>query len=146
MAADQEYYSPLGCVCRIQFGAVETQSLLEGDYRFEELFCKKWNAKCPEKPLKRIWDISGLWGELWDEDGEEPHHQMGGYPYFTQNDPREGGRYPELDVLLFQIDSDGQDGHDLIVWGDCGVANFFISREDLKKRDFSKAGYNWDCC
>ncbi|MDE7212531.1 MAG: DUF1963 domain-containing protein, partial [Lachnospiraceae bacterium] len=23
---------------------------------------------------------------------------------------------------------------------------FFISREALRKRDFSKVAYNWDCC
>ena len=35
---------------------------------------------------------------------------------------------------------------DLVLWGDCGVGNFFISREALKKRDFSRVGYHWDCC
>nr|MDE7245756.1 DUF1963 domain-containing protein [Oscillospiraceae bacterium] len=143
---EREYYTPVGSVCRILFGTAGTQSLKEGDYRFEKLFCEKWNAARPEKPIQRIWDISGLWGELWDDDSDdEPHHQMGGYPFFTQSDPREGGTHQELDVLLFQLDSD-YDDEDLILWGDCGVANFFISREDLKKRDFSKTGYNWDCC
>ena len=33
-----------------------------------------------------------------------------------------------------------------ILWGDCGVANFFISRTDLEKLDFSRVLYNWDCC
>ena len=33
----------------------------------------------------------------------------------------------------------------LICWGDLGVGNFFINREALKRRDFSRVLYNWDC-
>ena len=69
------------------------------------------------------------------------------YPYFTQEDPRiNAGELAGLDVLLFQLDSDMQDRKDLVLWGDCGVANFFISREALRRRDFSRVCYNWDCC
>ena len=68
--------------------------------------------------------------------------KLGGYPFFTQEDPRAYGDYPTFDTLLLQIDTDD----DLnIMWGDAGVANFFIVSEDLKKRDFSKVLYNWDC-
>ncbi len=140
--------SPLNAVCRICFGSVTMQGLTEGSWPFDMLFCEKWNARRPDAPIENLWELSGDW-DGWDDEEEEEfediHHQMGGYPYFTQTDPRDGGQYPELDVLLFQLDSD-QDGRDLVLWGDCGVANFFISREDLKKRDFSKVGYNWDCC
>lgn len=78
-----------------------------------------------------------------DEDDEEGgQHRIGGYPWFTQFDPRS-----EDDILLFQLDSDGdEDGNDTVLWGDCGICNFFISQEDLKNRDFSKVLYNWDCC
>lgn len=74
-------------------------------------------------------------------------HWLLGYPYFTQYDPREEKeKYQYYDTLLFQMDSDYIDGEDYVMWGDCGVGNFFINREDLKKRDFSKVLYNWDCC
>ena len=68
-------------------------------------------------------------------------HKLGGYAYFTQSDPREyrDGKDKEF-VLLLQIDSD-----DKIMWGDAGVANFFIHPDDLAKKDFSKAFYTWDC-
>jgi len=68
-------------------------------------------------------------------------HKVGGYAFFTQQDPRfyENREYSEL---LFQLDSD--DSAD-IMWGDGGIANFFIKPEDLKRRDFSKILYNWDC-
>lgn len=68
-------------------------------------------------------------------------HKIGGYAYFTQSDPRDE-KEDHLDyVLLLQIDSQDND----IVWGDLGVGNFFIHPEDLKRKDFSKVLYNWDC-
>ena len=67
---------------------------------------------------------------------------VGGYPYFTQSDPREyEAAYQKCDTVLLQIDTD-----DEIMWGDSGVANFFIPAEDLAKKDFSRVLYNWDCC
>ena len=48
----------------------------------------------------------------------------------------------EHDVLLFQLDS--EEGS--VMWGDCGVANFFINADALKRMDFSDVLYNWDCC
>ena len=63
--------------------------------------------------------------------------QIGGYPFFTQNDPRQED---SNEVLLFQLDS-----QDYILWGDSGVGNFFISKEDLKNKDFSHVRYYWDC-
>ncbi len=71
-------------------------------------------------------------------------HRLLGYPYFTQYDPRPADS--PYDTLLFQIDSDGARKSDYVLWGDCGVANFFINREDLKRRDFSRVFYTWDCC
>lgn len=69
-------------------------------------------------------------------------HKIGGYPFFTQNDPREDKTLRDKLILLFQLDSDEQNE---IMWGDMGVGNFFISKEDLKNRDFSRVLYNWDC-
>jgi uncharacterized protein YwqG len=68
-------------------------------------------------------------------------HKIGGYANFTQTDPREYDKKSKNSILLFQMDSD-----DEIMWGDVGIANFFIEREDLIKKDFSKVMYNWDCC
>ena len=71
---------------------------------------------------------------------------MGGYPFFTQIDPREGREDLEfLDTLLFQLDSQMAKEGDLVLWGDCGVGNFFINQEDLKKKDFSNVMFTWDC-
>lgn len=71
-------------------------------------------------------------------------HRLLGYPFFTQYDPREPDS--PYDTLMFQLDSDmAEDRKDLVLWGDCGVGNFFINREDLLRRDFSRILYNWDC-
>lgn len=37
-------------------------------------------------------------------------------------------------------------GYSIMLWGDCGVANFFINGAKLKQHDFSDVLYNWDCC
>ena len=68
---------------------------------------------------------------------EEYMCQVGGYPIFTQSDPRS---VDDGEILLFQLNSVKD-----IMWGDAGVANFFIDREALKNRDFSHVMYNWDC-
>ncbi len=87
--------------------------------------------------------------EEWDKYGEFVdeifNHQIGGYPYFTQDDPREENS--KYDFLLFQLDSDYDSGeNDRVMWGDAGVGNFFINTEKLKALDFSDVLYNWDCC
>jgi len=67
-------------------------------------------------------------------------HKLGGYPDFTQADQRK----EEDDdlILLFQLDTDREMG---VMWGDAGIARFFIRRSDLLARDFSRVAYDWDC-
>jgi len=68
-------------------------------------------------------------------------HKIGGYAYFTQSDIRDYDEKSKNDILLLQIDVD-----DKIMFGDSGVANFFINKEDLINKNFEKAYFNWDCC
>lgn len=63
-------------------------------------------------------------------------HKVGGWPDFAQDDPR--GPDTNLQLLL-QLDSD-----EYLMWGDAGVANFFIPAEDLSGADFSRVMFNWD--
>lgn len=83
--------------------------------------------------------------EFLDETFENEEHLLLGYPFFTQGDPREDDEYRDYDTLLFQMSSDFSDDQ-AIMWGDCGVANFFIKDEDLKNKNFDDILYNWDCC
>ena len=79
-----------------------------------------------------------------DEDFNFENSHLLGHPFFTQADIRERGwRY---DTLLFQLDTECCEEKDIVMWGDCGVGNFFINAEDLKNLDFSNVLYNWDCC
>ena len=96
------------------------------------------------KEYLSYWDI---W-DILEEDKEigkklfEAGHKIGGFPNFTQSDVREIGDY---EILLLQIDSEGTEKNE-IMWGDCGIANFFIREKDLKELNFDKIIYNWDCC
>jgi uncharacterized protein YwqG len=110
------------------------------DFRFEKVF---------DKNFYDFFDSLGENGEALFENYQkifgEALHKVGGYPYFTQEDPRYyvENNYQDYTELLFQLDSD--DAENEILWGDVGIGNFFIKPEDLKKRDFSKVLYTWDC-
>lgn len=67
-------------------------------------------------------------------------HLLLGYPSFTQYDPREDLEY--YDTLLLQLVSDDAAN---MMWGDAGIGNFFINSEALRRKDFSKVLYTWDC-
>lgn len=70
--------------------------------------------------------------------------KLGGYAAFCQDDPRVLLPDPLDWLLLFQMDSEDGEGYS-ILWGDGGVANFFIRRAALERCDFSQVLYNWDC-
>ncbi len=91
--------------------------------------------------------------ELMSEEDEEEFeevmgvggHSLLGYPAFTQWDPRDDGEYAEYSTLLFQMDSEYIDHKWYIIWGDVGIANFFIKPEDLENQKFDDVLYHWDC-
>lgn len=126
------------------------QGITYSDGRFRDLFLDRWNKRYPEQAVENFYDLPDeIFENVVDiHDGPDCAHQLGGYPYFTQYDPRfeyrssEATKYTEL---LFQIDSQFDTEWDLC-WGDAGVRNFFISREDLEALDFSDLLYNFDCC
>lgn len=66
--------------------------------------------------------------------------KIGGYPSFTQEDPRY--EYKDYSILLLQLVSEESSG---LMWGDCGIANFFITPDDFKRLDFDNVLYSWDC-
>ncbi len=117
---------------------------------FDEIMVKVIEQVCGQTPDEADWDdaLTDAENEYLYDTLDSGGHWMLGYPYFTQSDPREcTEEYERYDTLLFQMDSDmGDDGEDYVLWGDSGVGNFFIAREDLEKQDFSKVLYNWDCC
>jgi len=94
-------------------------------------------------------------GSLWDLDDNYndaiydhpyPNAVIGGYPVFTQEDPRSADSLGDCDTLLFELDSveDRKKGI-YIMWGDSGTGTFMIPLENLRKLDFSRVAYNYDC-
>lgn len=117
---------------------LDEQVISISDYRFDDTLLNSCKDILPED-VKRYYDLDDDTIDKLYDMLETSDCQMGGYPYFTQYDHRAG--MPEYDVLLFQLDSVED-----IMWGDCGVANFFMTWEALKECDFSEVMYQWDCC
>lgn len=121
------------------------------DFRYEELFFET----AAGMGLEFEEDACVL--DVFDEDTynsiccrTEGHHLFG-WPMFTQSDPRCVEGLSKYDTLLFQMDTDCGPEDERgsmyrIMWGDVGVANFFIASEKLAKHDFSDIMYSWDCC
>ena len=136
---EEDYFPVRGCYGLAFSAGMDTIS--SSDYRFENCIKKLVRQDYPEKAESLLENID----DFMDENGEDwgGGHKSGGYPGFTQWDPRSSE--DTHDVLLFQLDSDmGADWK--ILWGDCGIGNFFINRENLKNCDFRDVIYNWDCC
>lgn len=125
---EEDWYLPFTHEGRMNFTLTE-MPIVQSDYRFDSSFR---NIKFTEEEQEVVGD------ELYTSGS-----RIGGYPYFTQYDPREGCKENEFDTLLLQLDLDDECG---IMFGDSGVCNFFISKEDLDKLDFSNVMYTWDCC
>ncbi len=126
------------------------QGITYSDGRFRDLFLDRWNERYPEQAVENFYDLPDeIFENVVDiHDGSDCAHQLGGYPYFTQYDPRYERDSTELTKyteVLFQIDSQFDTEWDMC-WGDAGVRNFFISRENLEALDFSDLLYNFDCC
>ncbi len=124
---------------RMQFEKSEELVSLD-DFRFSKLYGEQgyWRAMQVFTKARGISEES-LTDLLFQSDEKDATgHKLGGYPFFVQADPRT----EEGMELLFQLNSD-ETAH--IMWGDLGVANFFISPSDLKRGDFSRVLYNWDC-
>ena len=125
-----------------------SQWIMPNDFRFEEIFTEKLNEHIDEQQAEgdESYDIDD---EEVDEIIEEldisNHTQIGGYGHFTQEDPRMYEDFEDYTELLFQLDSEfGTDDY-YILWGDCGVGNFFATKEQLRNLNFAECLYSWDC-
>lgn len=123
---------------------------LPNDFRFEEIFNEKLNEHIEETKAEEGFESYEIGEEeSYDiiEELDIPNHtQIGGYGHFTQEDPRMYDDFEDYTELLFQLDSEfGTDDY-YILWGDCGVGNFFATKEQLRNLDFAECLYSWDCC
>lgn len=105
------------------------------DYHFNEYF-GGYPYELFQKFKEKEYELHDYYLKTFDNAG----HKLGGYAFFTQEDPRLFSEPVKDHELLFQLDTDSG-----ILWGDMGISNFFISKEDLKNRNFSNVIFNWDC-
>lgn len=124
--------SPIYCEHDLAFEAVMEYGSLEDerfDMNFNGLNGYDYEETLPEQNKAAFSNLLSGTG-----------HKIGGYAYFTQGDPHAYDKNG-AEVQLLQIDIDEQ-----IMFGDSGVAHFFIDEQALKNREFDKAYFYWDCC
>ena len=116
------------------------------DHRMEEVFIECYNELSDEE-ITSAFDIDGdVYNKICERNGKIEAF-TGGYPYFTQEDPRSHDYgLKDFDTVLFEVNSisDEENGIE-IMFGDMGTATFLIPRGNLKKHDFSRVAYNYDC-
>ncbi len=118
------------------------------DCRFEDIALKTIQDLFPDEQISDLYDDleNDVYNTLF-KSFEGVQHAIGAYPTFTQWDPRNPDNTDTYDVMLLQIESmwsNDSNGNE-IMWGDSGVANFFINSEKLEKLDFNDVLFNWDC-
>lgn len=126
------------------------ESIFLDDYRFDPYFANKWNSLFPEYKIEEAYDLNSLDRDLFSMIEDEftildDLSKIGGYSYFTQEDPRKMEQYSAYSELLFQLDSYGFDEPFDVMWGDAGIGAFFATKEQLELMNFAQCLYHWDC-
>lgn len=166
-AGDEHAIFPVGGVFSLHFDLGEDYVTI-ADYRFERLLdgaLKAFFQTHKEKIMEFLQSNKTKYGEyieyydsldvvsminllgLFDDlvGSEEYKHKIGGYADCIQDDPRMGNDgESDYEITLLQMISDRTNEQE-IMFGDDGIANFFIKAEDLKKLNFDNVLYNWDC-
>lgn len=117
------------------------------DYRFPKLMSSIIN-KVYGTNLENMDDIENFfnnydWYDSMTEQCETPFITLGGYPDFTQEDPRASTRF-RRDECVFKLDSNYD--YKKINIGDAGILFALIGKTNLKNRIFDKTFVSWDCC
>ena len=130
---ENNYLFPIEGCCGIDF-SLQSSPISITDYQFNIFPTDDFSSEFYNSLYDKYYDC-------FPNNG----HKIGGYPNFTQDDPRSILKKDEEPyILLLQMDTDGNESID-IMWGDAGIGNFFIRKSDLQVLDFSQVLYNWDC-
>lgn len=117
------------------------------DCHFEEIALKTIQDLFPNEQISDLYDDldNDVYSTLF-KSFEGVQHAIGAYPTFTQWDPRNPDDTAAYDIMLLQIESmwSNDSNENKIMWGDSGVANFFIDSKKLEKLDFTDVLFNWD--
>ncbi|MCQ2226565.1 MAG: DUF1963 domain-containing protein [Bacteroidales bacterium] len=141
--AEDEDFPAMG-IFAIEAGGVSDCPLSVQDFRFDEVLAKVVKELYGTE-IETINDLgSSIRKRLQKKLKAEGSH-IGGYPFFCQEDVRKTN-FEKHTTLLFQLDShQNENGEYDIMWGDMGVANFFIEPNAMKNLDFTNVLFNWDC-
>ena len=118
------------------------------DFLFEDLALKTIHELFPDENIEDLYDDleRDVFNTLFKAfNGVD--HAIGAYPTFTQWDPRNPEEKDAYGITLLQVEShwDNDSNNNEIMWGDSGVANFFINKEKLEHLNFEDVLFNWDC-
>ena len=118
------------------------------DFLFEDIALKTIHELFPNENIEDLYDDleRDVFNTLFKAfNGVE--HAIGAYPTFTQWDPRNPEEKDAYGITLLQVEShwNNDPNNNEIMWGDSGVANFFINKEKLKHLYFEDVLFNWDC-
>lgn len=144
---EDDFYLPFSGEYKLTALEPEVMYATPNDYRFEDVFLSCYNELYSEDIEDDIFDIldEEEYNCVAERNGEADAF-IGGYPFFTQEDPRYEESISDCDTVLFELDSvyRAAEGID-IMWGDMGTGTFLIPHENLEKLDFSRVVYNYDC-
>ena len=150
---DYDQYSPFDPT-NAEFGLTFEKgisTITVADYRFEDIVINAIRELYPDEKVSNLYcDLDNDVYEYFYDSLKGLSHAIGGYPNFTQWDPRgynsEAGEQSPYDIMLLQVETEWEKDSDVeIMWGDSGVGNFFISEENLKNLNFDDVLFNWDC-
>ena len=126
-----------------------TSTITATDFLFEDIAKNTIHELFPDEQVADLYeDLDSEVYETLFKAFNGVQHAIGGYPTFVQWDPRDSDNKDAYDTMLLQIESewDANTKDNLIMWGDSGVANFFINKKKLANLDFEDILFNWDCC
>lgn len=109
------------------------------DSRWCDMMVELWNKKYPHMNIEEFEEIPnafepGEYQEMYCDD------KISGYPNYVQMD-----RPFDTYFVLLEMTSSGYKDSG-IMWGDSGIAHFFITEEALAAKRFEEAEYTWSCC
>lgn len=144
---DDDFYLPFSGEYKLKALEPDVMRAVIYDYRFSDVFVNCYNELYGEE-AEDIWDIveEDDYNALAERNDTTTDAFIGGYPVFTQDDPRYDESIADCDTVLFELDSVYKPGEGIdILWGDMGTGTFLIPRDNLRKLDFSRVVYNYDC-
>ena len=123
-------------------------TITSNDFQFENLVLQTVRELFPDEDVKNLYnDLDQEVFNTLFKAFTGVNHAIGAYPTFTQWDPRNPDEPNAYDITLLQVDSqwESDPNSSQIMWGDCGVAHFFINKEKLENLEFEDVLFNWDC-